>query len=86
MYAAPRLSQPRGCSRDEVHVPRAAVVARQVGKVCLVGCIELQIDESARTLTIEDSTLRERREDLLTLDDNQGAVYAGAAQKQTQCS
>lgn len=28
----------------------AAVVARQLGEVCLVGCPELQIDEAARTI------------------------------------
>jgi pyruvate,orthophosphate dikinase len=55
----------------------AAVVARQLGKVCLVGCSELQIDESMHTLTIGNTTLREG--DVLTLDGNEGAVYAGAA-------
>jgi len=29
----------------------AAVVARQLGKVCLVGCAELQIDEVSSTIT-----------------------------------
>jgi len=55
----------------------AAVVARQLGKVCLVGCAEMQIDESARTLKLGDTLLREG--DVLTLDGNEGAVYAGAA-------
>jgi pyruvate,orthophosphate dikinase len=54
----------------------AAVVARQLGKVCLVGCAELQIDSSARTIKIAETVLREG--DLLTLDGNEGAVYAGA--------
>ena len=56
----------------------AAVVARQLGKVCLVGCTELEIDEAARTLRIADSTLHEG--DLITLDGNEGVIYAGAAQ------
>jgi pyruvate, orthophosphate dikinase len=56
----------------------AAVVARQLGKVCLVGCAELQIDEAARTIRFADTTLHEG--DLLTLDGNEGAVFAGAAQ------
>ena len=54
----------------------AAVVARQLGKVCLVGCAEMEIDEAARTLRIGETTLHEG--DLLTLDGNDGSVYAGA--------
>ena len=56
----------------------AAVVARQLGKVCLVGCADLQIDEAARTVTIGEVTLHEG--DMLTLDGNGGAIYQGAAQ------
>jgi pyruvate,orthophosphate dikinase len=55
----------------------AAVVARQLGKVCLVGCAELQIDDAARTIRFGDTTLREG--DLLSLDGNRGLLYAGAA-------
>jgi pyruvate,orthophosphate dikinase len=55
----------------------AAVVARQLRKVCLVGCTELQIDETARTLQIGDTTLHEG--ELITLDGNEGVFYAGAA-------
>lgn len=54
----------------------AAVVARQLGKVCLVGCTELQLDETARTLRLGETTLCEG--DLLTLDGNDGALYSGA--------
>ena len=54
----------------------AAVVARQLGKVCLVGCTEMQVDETARILQFGATTLHEG--DLLTLDGNDGAVYAGA--------
>jgi pyruvate,orthophosphate dikinase len=54
----------------------AAVVARQLGKVCLLGCTDLQLDETGRTLQIGATTLRQG--DLLTLDGNEGAVYAGA--------
>jgi pyruvate,orthophosphate dikinase len=60
----------------------AAVVARQLGKVCLVGCTELQIDEVARTIKIGDSTLREG--DVLTLDGNEGTLYAGAARTEIE--
>lgn len=54
----------------------AAVVARQLGKVCLVSCAELQIDENARSIKICGTTLKEG--DLLTLDGNEGKLYAGA--------
>jgi len=56
----------------------AAVVARQLGKVCLVGCADLQIDESARTIKVGNTTLHEG--DLISLDGNEGLFYAGAAQ------
>jgi pyruvate,orthophosphate dikinase len=55
-----------------------AVVARQLGKVCLVGCTELRIDETARTVKIGNTTLQEG--ELLTLDGNEGVFYAGTAQ------
>lgn len=59
----------------------AAVVARQLGKVCLVGCENLQIDAAARTLCwrsengSSETNLREG--DVITLDGNDGAIYAG---------
>ncbi len=53
----------------------AAVVARQLGKVCLVGCADAHVDADARTLRIGEATLREG--DLLTIDGNEGAIYAG---------
>ncbi|MFD2836617.1 PEP-utilizing enzyme [Azotobacter vinelandii] len=55
----------------------AAVVARQLGKVCLVGCDSLTIDEADRSLSIGGLALREG--DPLTLDGNEGVLYAGAA-------
>jgi len=60
----------------------AAVVARQLGKVCLVGCAELQIDETARTVQVGDTTVREG--ELITLDGNEGVFYAGAAEVQVE--
>jgi pyruvate,orthophosphate dikinase len=56
----------------------AAVVARQLGKVCLIGCADLNIDDDARTVTIGTATFHEG--DVLTLDGNAGLIYAGAAQ------
>jgi pyruvate,orthophosphate dikinase len=55
----------------------AAVVARQMGRVCLVGCEALQIDEGRRELQLAGQVLAEG--DLLTLDGNEGLIYAGAA-------
>lgn len=54
----------------------AAVVARQLGKVCLVGCEALHIDEAARTVHFGGRVLPEGA--VLTLDGNEGAIYAGA--------
>lgn len=56
----------------------AAVVARQLGKVCLVGCEALQIDLARRTVRLGDQTLAEGER--ITLDGNDGAIYRGAAQ------
>ncbi|MBV5296904.1 MAG: pyruvate, phosphate dikinase [Rhodoferax sp.] len=60
----------------------AAVVARQLGKVCLAGCASLQIDETAGCIRIGDRTLQVG--DLLTLDGNDGAIYAGAVQTEVE--
>jgi pyruvate,orthophosphate dikinase len=58
----------------------AAVVARGLGKCCVVGCADLQIDFRARTVRVagskEGGPLREG--DLLTLDGSTGKVFAGA--------
>ena len=54
----------------------AAVVARQLGKVCLVGCEALHIDEAGRSVQFGDRVLPEGA--VLTLDGNEGAIYAGA--------
>ncbi|MFD1690868.1 PEP-utilizing enzyme [Azotobacter chroococcum] len=55
----------------------AAVVARQMGKVCLVGCERLAIDEAGRSLRIGERLLAEGEP--ITLDGNEGVVYAGVA-------
>lgn len=54
----------------------AAVVARQLGKVCLVGCADLRIDAQGRSCRLGGETFREG--DQLTLDGDNGCVYAGA--------
>ena len=51
----------------------AAVVARQLGKVCLVGCAEMELDETTRSVNFGELRLAEG--DLITLDANAGCVY-----------
>lgn len=53
----------------------AAVVARQMGKVCVVACRELSIDMAARSCRIGAATLSEG--DIISLDGNTGEVFAG---------
>jgi len=53
----------------------AAVVARQMGKVCLVGCEALRIDERGRTISFGKATLREG--ETLCLDAERGRVIEG---------
>ena len=53
----------------------AAVVARQLGKVCLVACPGLEINLDRRQCTIGNKVLNEG--DSLSLDGNTGAVHLG---------
>ena len=53
----------------------AAVVARQLGKVCLVACPGLEINLDSRQCTIGGTVLNEG--DFLSLDGNTGAVHLG---------
>jgi pyruvate, orthophosphate dikinase len=53
----------------------AAVVARQLGKVCLVGCDRLGIDLDRRICRIGAGEIFEG--DGLSLDGNTGAIYPG---------
>jgi pyruvate,orthophosphate dikinase len=53
----------------------AAVVARQLGKVCLVGCTALRVDEASRRCTFGSRTFAEG--EAITLDGESGLVYAG---------
>ena len=53
----------------------AALVARQLGKVCVCGAADVFIDYDERTLTVGETTLREG--DAISLDGAIGAVYAG---------
>ena len=53
----------------------AAVVARQMGKACVVGCGALQIDIERRCCSFGDHTLREGAP--LSIDSDTGCIYAG---------
>jgi pyruvate,orthophosphate dikinase len=53
----------------------AALVSRQMGKVCIVGCGALHIDYTARTLTVGKTTLKEG--DFISIDGFTGEVIAG---------
>jgi pyruvate, orthophosphate dikinase len=53
----------------------AALVARQMGKVCVCGASALQIDYAAKTMTVKGKTYREG--DYLSIDGTAGEVYAG---------
>ncbi len=58
----------------------AAVVARGLGKCCVVGCADLEIDLENRTVRLAGGSPSEpmREGDLLTLDGTTGKVYSGA--------
>jgi pyruvate,orthophosphate dikinase len=53
----------------------AALVARQMGKVCVCGASELQIDYSAKTVSVKGKTYREG--DFLSINGTVGEVYPG---------
>ncbi|HEY5233843.1 MAG TPA: pyruvate, phosphate dikinase [Verrucomicrobiae bacterium] len=53
----------------------AALVARQMGKVCVCGASALQVDYDKKTLTVDGLTLNEG--DFLSIDGTAGTVYAG---------
>lgn len=53
----------------------AALVARQMGKVCVAGCGELSIDYKRKTIDVKGLTIREG--DYLSLDGTTGEVFAG---------
>jgi pyruvate,orthophosphate dikinase len=53
----------------------AALVARQMGKVCVCGAAALHIDYDSRTLKVGDKTFHQG--DYLSIDGTSGNVYAG---------
>jgi pyruvate,orthophosphate dikinase len=53
----------------------AAVVARGWGKCCVVGCEDLNIDYSSKSVSVNGRVIRQG--DWITLDGNEGLVYEG---------
>ncbi len=53
----------------------AALVARQMGKVCVCGAAALQVDYNKKTVTVDGTTYSEG--DFLSIDGTAGTVYAG---------
>lgn len=60
----------------------AAVVARQLGKVCLVGCRTLRIDLARRCAAFGEISLTEG--DVISLDGDGGRVFRGAVGFETE--
>ncbi|MBP9733665.1 MAG: pyruvate, phosphate dikinase, partial [Candidatus Omnitrophica bacterium] len=53
----------------------AALVARQMGKVCICGAAALEIDYAKKTVSVAGQVFREG--DFLSIDGTSGTVYAG---------
>ena len=53
----------------------AALVARQMGKVCVAGCGELDISYHSKTIKIKDKTIKEG--DYISINGSTGEVFVG---------
>jgi pyruvate, orthophosphate dikinase len=53
----------------------AALVARQMGKVCVCGASALEVDYQARTVSVDGQTFKEG--DWVSIDGTSGKVFAG---------
>ncbi len=53
----------------------AALVARQMGKVCVAGASDIQIDYRARVMTVKGRVIKEG--DYVSIDGTDGEVYEG---------
>ena len=60
----------------------AAVVARQLGKVCVVNCTDLRIDTARHQCSIRNVPFREG--EMISLDGNTGIVYKGQVTVRTE--
>jgi pyruvate,orthophosphate dikinase len=54
----------------------AAVVARQIGKPCVAGCAELEVNYASKTVSAGGVTVKEG--DWVSLDGSSGEVFVGA--------
>ncbi|NTW37060.1 MAG: pyruvate, phosphate dikinase, partial [Syntrophobacteraceae bacterium] len=70
MHAAQGILTARGGMTSH-----AALVGRQMGKVCVVGCNALEIDYPKRQMLVGDRVIREG--DWLSLDGTTGEVFVG---------
>ncbi len=55
----------------------AALVARQMGKVCVAGCAPLEIDYLLKTLKVDGKTHLVREGDYISIDGSTGEVIVG---------
>ena len=53
----------------------AALVARQMGKICVCGAADIVIDYTARVMQVEGHTIKEG--DFISIDGTLGEVYEG---------
>ncbi|MCS6940237.1 MAG: pyruvate, phosphate dikinase [Roseiflexus sp.] len=60
----------------------AAVVARQLGKCCVCGCGDLEIDYKAGTVHVHGANITLKDGDWITVDGHSGWVYAGQVETQ----
>lgn len=70
MHAAKGILTARGGMTSH-----AALVARQMGKVCVAGCGALEIDYVARQMKVKDAVVKEG--DCISIDGTTGEVIAG---------
>ncbi len=70
MHAAQGILTSRGGMTSH-----AALVARQMGKVCVVGCGDLEIDYKSRQMSANGRVIREG--DWISLDGSTGEVFEG---------
>jgi pyruvate,orthophosphate dikinase len=55
----------------------AAVVARQMGKVCVAGCEDLKVDEHSKTMTVRGTGLVIKEGDWISINGTTGEVMNG---------
>ena len=80
----PGLSYARGLlTRRGARTSHAAVVARQMGKICVVQCEALEIDYPRGRCTLSGHDLKEGS--VITIDGSSGNVYLGTVESTEKC-